>query len=65
MAMSYAGLDINGDGVYHILKEWNINSDFYRPLPYLTTLVVLAFTSQSSRAPKAEGVSHSHDKDAG
>ena len=28
---------------------------FYRMLPYLITLIVLAFT-QKSRAPKAEGI---------
>ncbi|HPJ23295.1 MAG TPA: ABC transporter permease [Bacillota bacterium] len=28
----------------------------YRVLPYIITLVVLAFTSKSSRAPKAEGI---------
>ncbi len=55
IAASYASLDINGDGIY-LLKELGINSNFYRLLPYLITLVVLAFTSKSSRAPKAEGV---------
>ena len=55
IAASYASLDINGDGVY-LLKELNINTNFYRMLPYLITLVVLAFTSKSSRAPKAEGI---------
>ena len=55
VAASYSSLDINGDGVY-LLKELNINPNFYRLLPYLITLIVLAFTSKSSRAPKAEGV---------
>ncbi len=55
IAASYASLDINGDGVY-MLKELGINTNFYRLLPYLITLIVLAFTSKSSRAPKAEGV---------
>jgi len=55
VAASYASLDINGDGVY-LLKELSINANFYRMLPYLITLVVLAFTSKSSRAPKAEGI---------
>ncbi|MDD6039957.1 MAG: ABC transporter permease [Clostridia bacterium] len=52
---SYASLDINGDGIY-MLKELGINTNFYRMLPYLITLIVLAFTSKSSRAPKAEGI---------
>ena len=55
VAASYASLDINGDGVY-LLKNLGINTNFYRMLPYLITLVVLAFTSKSSRAPKAEGI---------
>ena len=54
IAASYSSLDINGDGIY-LLKELGINTNFYRMLPYLITLVVLAFTSKSSRAPKAEG----------
>jgi len=55
VAASYASLDINGDGIY-LLKELGINTNFYRMLPYLITLIVLAFTSKSSRAPKAEGI---------
>lgn len=55
IAASYSSLDINGDGIY-LLKELGLNPNFYRLLPYLTTLVVLAFTSKNSRAPKAEGV---------
>ena len=55
IAASYSSLDINGDGIY-LLKELGINTNFYRMLPYLITLVVLAFTSKSSRAPKAEGI---------
>ena len=55
IAASYSSLDVNNDDIF-LLKELNINSSFYRILPYLITLVVLAFTSKSSRAPKAEGV---------
>ena len=55
VAASYSSLDVNGDGIY-LLKELGINSNFYRLFPYLITLVVLAFTSKSSRAPKAEGI---------
>lgn len=55
IAASYSSLDINGDGVY-LLKELNISPNFYRLLPYLITLIVLAFTSKNSRAPKAEGI---------
>lgn len=55
IAASYSSLDINGDGVYW-LSEIGLNANFYRLLPYLITLIVLAFTSKNSRAPKAEGV---------
>ena len=55
IAASYASIDINGDGVF-LLADVGISPHFYRMLPYLITLVVLAFTSKKSRAPKAEGV---------
>ena len=55
IAASYASLDINGDGVF-LLANLGISSHFYRLLPYLITLAVLAFTSKRSRAPKAEGI---------
>lgn len=51
----YSTLDINGDGVY-TLAQLGISPHFYRLLPYIITLVVLAFTSKKSRAPKAEGI---------
>lgn len=38
------------------LKVLNINQDYYKMLPYVATMVVLAFTSKRSRAPKAEGI---------
>ena len=55
IAAAYTTIDINGDGVY-MLAELGISSHLYRMLPYLVTLVVLAFTSKKSRAPKAEGI---------
>ena len=55
IAASYPSIDINGDGVF-LLNELGLSPHFYRLLPYLITLLVLAFTSKSSRAPKAEGV---------
>ena len=55
IAASYASIDINGDGVY-MLAEIGISAHLYRMLPYIVTLLVLAFTSKSSRAPKAEGI---------
>ena len=55
IAAAYSSIDINGDGIY-LLANLGISSHLYRLLPYLITLIVLAFTSKSSRAPKAEGV---------
>jgi len=55
IASSYSSIDINGDGVY-LLAQINLSPHLYRMLPYIITLLVLAFTSRSSRAPKAEGV---------
>ena len=39
-----------------MLAQIGISPHLYRTLPYLITLVVLAFTSKKSRAPKAEGI---------
>ena len=55
IAASYSSIDINGDGVY-MLAQVGISAHFYRMLPYLIALIVLAFTSKNSRAPKAEGI---------
>lgn len=55
MAAIYATLDINGDGVF-MLNEIGISPYVYRMLPYVITLIVLAFTSKNSRVPKAEGI---------
>jgi simple sugar transport system permease protein len=38
------------------LDALNINQTYYKILPYVATMVVLAFTSKKSRAPKAEGI---------
>ncbi len=54
IAASYTTLDINGDGIF-ALNELGVSGHIYRMLPYVITLVVLAFTSKKSRAPKAEG----------
>ena len=58
VAASYGSLYVvNAEGAkIFFLKDMGINTNFYRLLPYLITLIVLAFTSKSSRAPKAEGI---------
>ena len=61
ISASYTSLDINGDGVY-LLANLGISVHLYRMLPYLITLIVLAFTSKNSRAPKAEGIPYDKGK---
>ena len=41
---------------FDFLKALNLPSGVYNMLPYIISLVILAFTSKKSRAPKAEGV---------
>ncbi len=41
---------------FDMLKALNLPAAVYNMLPYIISLVVLAFTSKKSRAPKAEGV---------
>ena len=41
---------------FDLLSSLNLPSSVYNMLPYIISLIVLAFTSQKSRAPKAEGV---------
>ncbi len=59
LAAAPGSIDINGDGIC-LLNEWinntALSSDFFKIIPYLATLIVLAFTSKNSRAPKAEGI---------
>lgn len=38
------------------LANLQINGTIYNMLPYIVSLIVLAFTSKKSRAPKAEGI---------
>ena len=61
IAASYTSIDINGDGVY-LLNELGLSPHFYRLLPYLITLLVLAYASKSSRAPRAEGIPYDKGK---
>ena len=41
---------------FDILTALNIPSAVYNMMPYIISLIVLAFTSKKSRAPKAEGI---------
>lgn len=61
IAAAYATIDINGDGIF-MLAKLGISTNLYRMLPYVITLVVLAFTSKHSRAPKAEGIPYDKSK---
>ena len=55
IAAGYSSIDINKDGRFY-LAEIGISPHLYRMLPYIITLLVLAFNSKNSRAPKAEGI---------
>ena len=41
---------------FDFLKALNLPSQIYNMMPYIISLIVLAFTSKKSRAPKAEGI---------
>lgn len=41
---------------FSFLMSLNLPGSVYNMMPYIISLVVLAFTSQNSRAPKAEGI---------
>jgi general nucleoside transport system permease protein len=47
-----------------ILPTFNLREPIYlyRMLPYVITMIVLAFTSKKSRAPKAEGIPYDPGK---
>lgn len=48
VASAYSGIPI--------LQDLKISSDFYKMLPFIATLIVLAFSSKKSQAPKASGI---------
>jgi simple sugar transport system permease protein len=48
IAAAYSGIAV--------LAALNIPSDIYKMIPYIATLIVLAFTSKNSQAPRAEGI---------
>ncbi|MBO4423038.1 MAG: ABC transporter permease [Clostridia bacterium] len=58
---SQLSVTINGEEV-KFLEKLNLPMYFYNLIPYVAVLVVLAFTSKRSRAPKAEGIPY--DKSA-
>lgn len=57
LGVIYKQLSINiGGNEVKLLEGLNLPVYFYNMIPYIVVLVVLAFTSKKSRAPKAEGV---------
>lgn len=42
--------------IYPFLKALSLSKEVYRMLPFIASLIVLAFTSKKSKAPKAEGI---------
>ena len=41
---------------FEVLASLNLPSQIYNMMPYVISIIVLAFTSKRSRAPKAEGI---------
>lgn len=39
-----------------VLKSLSVPNEIYKMIPYIATLIVLAFSSGNSRAPRAEGI---------
>ncbi|WP_300370025.1 ABC transporter permease [Brachyspira sp.] len=54
LASAYSGIPI--------LASLPISNNIYKMIPYITTIIVLAFTSKKSQAPKAAGIAY--DKSA-
>lgn len=48
LASAYSGIPV--------IKDLPIPNEIYKMLPYVVTLIVLAFSSGKSKAPKAEGI---------
>ncbi|KLI46732.1 ABC transporter permease [Brachyspira hyodysenteriae] len=48
LASAYSGIPI--------LASLPISNNIYKMIPYITTIIVLAFTSKNSQAPKASGI---------
>lgn len=42
--------------VIPILKDMHISNEVYKMIPYIATLIILAFSSRNSQAPRAEGI---------
>ncbi len=51
-----------GREIVPFLSNLKLKGDIYNMLPYLVTMIVLAFTSKKSRAPKAEGIPYDKGK---
>jgi simple sugar transport system permease protein len=39
-----------------LLKDLTISNEIYKMIPYIATLIILAFSSKNSQAPRAEGI---------
>lgn len=48
LASAYSGIPV--------IRDLPISSEVYKMIPYIATLVILAFTSRKSQAPKASGI---------
>lgn len=48
IAAAYSGIPV--------LKDLNVSNNIYKMIPYIATLIILAFSSKKSQAPKAVGI---------
>lgn len=47
---------------YPLTADMGITSELFKMLPFIASLILLAFTSKKSRAPKAEGIPYDKSK---
>lgn len=52
----FRSLANTSDSMFPILVKAGITTHIFNMIPYILSIVVLAFTSKNSRAPKAEGI---------
>ncbi len=50
------------NSVIPFMQKLGLASDIYKMLPYIATLIILAFTSKKSKAPKSAGIPYDQGK---
>lgn len=52
----------NAYSVVPVINTLNVPTEFYKIIPFVATLILLAFTSKNSKAPKASGIPYDKGK---